>query len=225
MKRIFIIIFIILFFVLISFKLFLLIYEHRSQQEQFFCNYRLSKQEKELIKDGDIILRHGYGLVSDVIAEQLAPHIGVSHCAIVCKDSNHLGIIHSVSRSLSPFDGVQYQEFDSFIFDSKMNSVIVVRYKSPKGNNTGISQRAKEYFKNRVEFDHDFDINDSTKFYCTELLWKCILNEYGDDILTEQIANDEKGHLRFDAFVDTTKFDIIIDHNPLHNKKYKLQSH
>ena len=218
MKRIFGIVFIVLISISASFWLFLHAYDYRSLQEQFFYNYHLSKQEIQKIHDGDIILRHGYGLVSDLIVEQLKEKYDLSHCAIVCKDDTNFMIIHSVSSSLSNVDGVQSQDLKSFINDSQYNSVVVIRYK-PKINKpaSAIARKAKYYLKKQIPFDNAFDINDSSQFYCTELLWKVILNEYGDDILAGK-NNQRKDHLKFDTFLDTTKFEIIIDHQKLRHK-------
>ena len=38
------------------------------------------------------------------------------------------------------------------------------------------------------------------------------LNEYGDDILLGK-NNEHKDHLRFDTFLDTTKFEVIFNHH------------
>ncbi|HNW90898.1 MAG TPA: YiiX/YebB-like N1pC/P60 family cysteine hydrolase [Bacteroidales bacterium] len=213
MKRIFLIIFIIIFSVGASLRLFLYAYENRSMQEQSFYRYTLSDAELNKIQDGDIILRHGYGLVSDMIVEQLDEKYDISHCAIVCKNDTDFMVIHSVSSSLSDIDGVQSQEIRSFIKDSHYNSVIVIRYK-PKIDKplSAISRKARYYLDQQIPFDNAFNIEDSSEFYCTELLWKVILNEYGDDIMQGK-NNERKDHLRFDTFLDTTKFEIVLNHH------------
>jgi uncharacterized protein YycO len=200
-------------------------YNKHSDQEQSVSYYHLSSDEISKLKDGDIILRHGYGLVSDMIVERLGEEYDISHCAIVCKDSSGIIVIHSVSSSISPHDGVQSQELEPFIRDSQKNSVIIVRYK-PKDkikDNSGISRRARKYLKEEIPFDNSFDINDSSEFYCTELLWKCFLDEYGDDILLDHY-NKRKDHMRFDTFLDTTRFEIIINHH-LRKGKVNHQLH
>ncbi|MEI6124260.1 MAG: hypothetical protein WCQ95_11610 [Bacteroidota bacterium] len=219
MKKILSIIFIVLISISASIWLFLLAYDYHSLQEQSFYSYHLTKQEIKEIHDGDIILRHGYGLVSDMIVGELKENYDLSHCAIVCKDDTNCIVIHSVSSSLSNVDGVQSQDLKSFINESQLNSVIVIRYK-PRINkdNSAISRKAKYYLKKQIPFDNAFDINDSTEFYCTELLWKVILNEYGDDIMAGK-NNERKDHLRFDTFLDTTRFEIIINHQLRKNKK------
>lgn len=213
MKKIFIIIFVILLSVAASIRLFLYAYNHHSMQEQFYYKYTLSQKEIDELQDGDILLRHGYGLVSDMIVEQLGEKYDISHCAIVCKDDSGCRVIHSVSSSLSDIDGVQSQDLKTFINESQFNSVIAVRYK-PKTNKplSAISHEAKYFLSRHIPFDNAFNINDSSEFYCTELPYRVILNEYGDDILVGK--NDQhKDHLRFDTFLDTTKFQIIFNHH------------
>jgi hypothetical protein len=212
MKRIVLIVFIVSVSFLTSAWLFLLAYDHHSMQEQFFYKYTLSDQEYKKIHDGDIILRHGYGLVSDLIVEQLKENYDLSHCAIVVKTDTGLAVINSISSSISNIDGVQAQDLKSFIQESQYNSVVVIRYK-PKINkpDSDIARKAKYYLEKQIPFDEAFDINDSTEFYCTELLWKVILNEYGDDIMAGK-NNARKDHLRFDTFLDTARFEIIINH-------------
>jgi hypothetical protein len=181
-------------------------------QEQSFYKYSLSEKEYNEIQEGDIILRHGYGLVSDLIVEQLKEKYDISHCAIVVKTDTGLAVIHSVSSSVSNIDGMQAQEMKSFIEESQYNSVVVIRYRhKPDKPNASIGRKAKDYLSQKIPFDEAFDIADSTEFYCTELLWKVILNEYGDDIMAGK-NNLRKDHLRFDTFLDTTKFDVIINH-------------
>lgn len=192
--------------------MFLFIYDYRSEKEQFVSGYSLTQDEKELLQDGDIILRHGYGFVSDAITKALNEKYSVSHCGIVCKKNNKIKIIHTVSQSLSSVDGVQKHSLDKFIRDSQKNSVIVVRYKPLIAKELSvISKKAEYYLKQKIPFDHAFDLNDSTAFYCTELIWKILLTEYNDDIFYKKI-NDNKDHLRFETFWDTSKFDIIINH-------------
>ncbi len=210
MKKRLVRVLIIIFVLLVSIVLFLFIYEYRSKQEQFFNSYLLSKNEIDSLQDGDIILRHGFGLVSDMIATKMNEKYSVSHCAIVCKPKiDSLYIIHSVSSTLSNFDGVQYCSFKNFVKESKPNSIIVVRYKSKK--NHLISQKAKYYLDREVPFDDKFDIQDTNYIYCSELPWLIFFQEFNDDIFNVKSSN-EINNKKFAAFWNPEKFDIIINH-------------
>lgn len=204
--------FLLVSFVIISiFGMFLFAYNYRVKQKHSVF-YSLTKLEINKLKDGDIILRHGFGLVSDIIVETLGEKYDISHCAIIVKDRGDFNVIHTVSQSLSDFDGIQSQSLKRFVSDSKKNSIIVVRYK--KGNcNSLISQRAKFYLSKKLPFDHDFDLKDSTKLYCTELIWKVIKDAYHKDIFENQMKDVDKKHqYNFNALWDTAHFEIIINH-------------
>ena len=199
--------------ILISIVLFLFIYEYRSGQEQSFNKYRLSKTEIDSLHDGDIILRHGYGIVSDMIGETMHEKYNVSHCAVVCKPSpDSIYIIHSVSSTLSDYDGVQTCGLNKFMQESKPNSIIVVRYKPKVSKDLScISKRANDYLRKMVPFDDSFDIVDHSKIYCSELPFLIFKEEFNDDIFNSQDPEKDT-HKKFEAFWDTTRFSIIINH-------------
>ncbi len=201
--------------VISSIALFLLTYDYRSEQEQFFSDYDLTKEEIAMIEDGDIILRHGYGLVSDGIVETMQEEWELSHCAILWKDSvsGEIKVIHSVSQSLSEYDGVQTQSLKRFIHDSQENSIMLVRFKAPDGmTQKNISTRGQYSLGRQIPFDHSFDIDDTARFYCSELLWKVILDEYDVDIFKGK-NNEQKDHLKFDNFYASENFEVIFNHN------------
>ena len=129
MKRKVFIFFIVVTIISIIIYLFLLCYDYRSRQEQIVSRYTLSQKEISLLHDGDIILRHGYGFVSDMIVKTLNDSTGLSHCAIITQYKGHWIVIHSVSSTLSDVDGVQWQDLNTFISQSKKKSIVVVRYK------------------------------------------------------------------------------------------------
>lgn len=186
---------------------------NENKQEHFVLNYALDSTELALLQDGDIILRHGYGLVSDGIVDLFNEKYDISHCAILVKSDEGFQVIHSVSQSLSDFDGVQKVSLPTFIKDSKKNSIIVGRFKYPLGfKGKEISSKAQEFLSLKIPFDHDFNLNDSTKFYCSELVWRAIFDSHNVDIFQGK-RNPKIDLIKFSVFWDTTKFDIIINHH------------
>ena len=214
MKKKFLIFFIVITGIALSFYLFLLIYDYRSQQEQLVSNYTLSPKEISLLHDGDIILRHGYGFVSDMIEETLNDSSGLSHCAILTQYKGHWILIHSISSTLSDIDGVQWQDLATFVNQSKKRSIVVMRYRHGKNDSdlARIGTRAKYYLDKKIPFDNSFDLFDSTSFYCSELLWKVFKDEYHVDIFESKYRPEHYDYMKFDTFLDTANFEVIIDH-------------
>ena len=214
MKRKLIIFFIVIAGLALLIYLFLLIYEYRSRQEQIVSRYTLSPKEISLLHDGDIILRHGYGFVSDMIVKTLNDSSGLSHCAILTQYKGHWIVIHSVSSTLSDVDGVQWQDLNTFVSQSKKNSLVVMRYKHVKNDSDAarIGARAKYYLQRKIPFDNAFDIKDTTAFYCSELLWRVFKDEFHIDIFEAKYSKKHYDYMKFDTFLDTSNFKMIIDH-------------
>ena len=212
MRKIFIVLAIFILF-LLPITLFLYIYEYRSVQEQLFSTYHLSQDELNKINSGDIILRKGYGLVSATISETYNTNLDVSHCAFIIKKDNKFSVVHSVSQSLSNFDGVQTQDLETFIKDSRKGSIIIVRYKPrPLDDISKIEKRVNYYLEKKVPFDHDFNLNDSSKIYCSELPWLIFHDSYNIDIFQSRDGKIKYFYKTFDAFVDSSNFKVIINH-------------
>lgn len=222
MKKKLIVFFIVLASIATISYLFLLYYEYRSQQEQIVSGYTLSKDEVSELHEGDIILRHGYGFVSDMIVETLNDSTGLSHCAILTTLNGKWSVIHSVSSTLTEVDGVQCQDLETFVNQSKRNSFVVMRYKHAKNDSAlvGIGERAKYYLSRQIPFDESFDLVDTTSFYCTELLWHVFKDQFKIDIFESKYRSRHYDYMTFDSFLDTTNFKVIIDHR----KKKKLSS-
>jgi len=222
LKKNIIIVFSVLFIIIILIYLFLRLYDYRSEQEQIVSKYTLSEKEISLLKEGDIILRHGYGFVSDMIVETMNDSIGLSHCAILTKDKKGKWmIVHSVSSTLTDIDGVQSQFLSPFINDSKKNSVVVVRFKNAKNDSAlaCIGKRAKYYLKKQIPFDESFNMKDSTELFCSEFIWKVFQDEFKTDIFESKDKKEHYDYMKFDCFLDTTNFEIIIDHRTRLPKK------
>ncbi len=180
--------------------------------------YELTPQEINLLQDGDIILRHGYGFVSNTIVKTLAEDISVSHAGIIVKDKRgQWQVIHSVSQSLSDYDGVQTVPLNNFIRDSQPGSVIVVRFRDEPERSEllpSVSGKAWDYLQQQIPFDYSFDLEDSTRFFCTEFIARVISEVYDESLYyalyPPHLSALDK--LKFGVFLDPRWFKVILNH-------------
>ncbi len=176
--------------------------------------YYFSKDEKLLLQEGDIIMRRGYGVVSSMISNMNDATYSLSHCAFVIKEPNGtFSVIHSVSSDLSDIDGVQKQSLDRFTTESVPQTMVVIRHKGgdPEIGHQ-IADAAKVYLADEVLFDHHFDLADSSTFYCSELIYRVYGDVFKKDCFPERNKTNHPNFLTFPAFMDSTKFDLIINH-------------
>ena len=181
----------------------------KSNQENL---YHLSEKDSNQLREGDIILRRGNGFVSSVINELFQTGYNLSHCAFLTNENGKWYVIHTVSSELSNFDGVQKESLEKFVLESVPRTIITVRLKDKNLDPLKPLMFARNYLKQKIAFDDKFDLSDSTKFYCTELIYKAYLNAFKKDLFSSRFKTDHPNFLSINAFLDTTLFDIIINH-------------
>jgi hypothetical protein len=169
----------------------------------------LTCDEINLLCNGDIIMRQGRGAISLAISSQLNEKYKLSHCGILNIENDSINVIHTLSLSVSKTNGMQQSTLNEFIADTYNNSVIVVRLKNR--DNHKIANKAKYYLSKKIPFDDDFNFADTTKFFCNELISHILAVECNTN-LVDTAADDEMQNMSFGRFVDTTKFDIVINH-------------
>lgn len=200
-----------LFLVLTIVLIYLLFFDKENTKSVY---YPMSEQEKGFLHDGDIILRQGYGFFSRSIAQLQNSEIPVTHCAMISKKENELKVIHSLSSSVSEIDGVQKQSLQHFLNESVPNSIIVCRYKGTDAQRIALKERAEYYLQQKVPFDHQFDRSESQKMYCTELFRNIFFDILQEDIFEKQFATNTTTIYDLTTFLDTSYFDIVINHFP-----------
>lgn len=191
--------------------LFRFLYNKNELQKEKAISYILSDSEKDLIKDGDIILRRGHGLVSDYIVKSFNEKNKITHCGIIKKNKNKLEVIHSESSSFFIEDGIQKQNFDAFTDAAHKNSIIIVRYnRCEEQELKKITKRAGYYLKQKIPFAYICKPEDTTRMFCSEIVWHVFLDEFGRDVFLNN--NSETNFYQFKNFLDTCQFDVVLNH-------------
>lgn len=166
--------------------------------------YELTREELGSLHSGDIVLRMGYGMVSAML-ENSSGGMGVSHCGILTGQGPGFSVIHAISGDLADEDGVQECTLSEFLRGAKPGSFKAVRCRV--ADSAGIVRHAGRYLQQRVPFDRVFDIRDSSKIFCSELIYLSILNASGC-----RIFDPEKMDYNFTSFFDESLFLPVIDH-------------
>ena len=181
--------------------------------------YPLSEAEKGLLRSGDILLRKGYGYFSEKIAGADTPPYQVSHCAMLLNRNNTWQVVHALSSSVSPFDGVQYQPLQQFLNESQANSLLICRFKTSADTLRQIIRETSRYAEEKRAFDHTFDSDDTTSIYCTELFKLSFTKILGRNLFQTSSDLEGKSLFNFGAFKDTAEFECVLNHQLLLKNK------
>jgi uncharacterized protein YycO len=198
-----------LFLLLIGFIAYKVFWDPENTKQVF---YPLSQEDRGLLRHGDIILRKGYGMFSDGLVEVQDGPYRVSHCAMILDENQNWKVVHALSSSVATFDGAQRQNLQRFLNESIPGSIIVVRFKSTPDTINQIAKRAAYYADAKKPFDHQFNNEDTTAYYCTELFQKAFYQVLKRDIFHAQLLENNTGIYDMSTFQDTSLFEVIINH-------------
>lgn len=125
------------------------------------------------LRNGDLIFREGRSVESTFVTTLDSSNY--SHVGLLCKYYGAWKVVHAVpGESDNNVDTVKSEPISAFLQPDRCANIKVVRVSCEPH----IAQKAIQYALKKVgiPFDDDFNMADTTKFYCTELVWKAYLH-------------------------------------------------
>ena len=126
----------------------------------------LSAEQRGLLQSGDVLLRRGFGALSESIVDYLAEAYPLSHCGLVLEDDlGGLWVLHSIQEGA--VDGTAMQSMEVYLRESQRGSLLALR---PRGADLAraLMREMLRLHDKRLPFDRFFDHRDSSALYCVE---------------------------------------------------------
>ncbi len=122
------------------------------------------------LRSGDLAFRRGRGVVSDaVITVNRCGHY--SHVGIVVERADGWYVVHEV-----PYEGVDERVYSQPIAEffeyDKAKIGAIYRVGIDSTSQCRVVAYLDQKLEEEVPFDHDYDLDDTTHLYCTELVWR-----------------------------------------------------
>ena len=170
----------------------------------------LSPQKLALLQEGDILLRKGYGSISDFIADFLNEKYPVTHCGWVVRGTDgSFHILHTISND--SISGMTLESLDCYQQQSQANSLVLIRLQD-QSKIQQVIKLAHQLLAQQVPFDMEFNDKNSDALYCIELMRDVFLDVYQKDLLPNRTNRHGIDVLSMANFFDTTNFQIIFNH-------------
>lgn len=160
-------------------------------------------------QEADLVFRRGSSLASQLVLK--ADQLGIySHIGIVVKNENCWMVVHAVpgEHPAGEPDKIKMENITDFFASDKANSGAIMRMELSPQVKHRIAQKAINVFQCNTLFDHDYDLNDTTELYCTELIWFSYKTA-GIDITNDQKTKIDvapfQGNYIFPSDIQTNK--------------------
>lgn len=163
------------------------------------------------LQEGDIVLRKGYGSVSDFIAVYLNEDYPVTHCAFLLRQGYaQPQVLHTVSNDKT--EGMFVEPLTDYVAQSKIGSIAVVRLKGSDDKRQQVLAEAKNLLAKGIKFDMKFDDNDTTEMYCAEMMRHVFRKVYQEDLLSKRAQKYGLDVIQMDNFFNPKYFQVVLNH-------------
>lgn len=126
----------------------------------------------ESMHEGDLVFRRGCGITSYAVVRS-DPGGRYSHIGIVARDGGEMVVVHSVPGEAGEDgapDRVKVEAVASFFAPDKAREGALLHFTCDSTVARRAARLALEIAARGVEFDHDYDLGDTCRLYCTELV-------------------------------------------------------
>lgn len=144
----------------------------------------------ESFREGDLVLRCGYGAESHIVSETSNSnysHIGILHFDV---GKSQWMVVHAVpgeAENGEP-EWLKAEPIADFFAPDRAIRGAWMRVDCPDSIAEAATRYALQKVAKRVEFDNDYLLSDTTRLYCTELVWQAFLHQ-GLDISDQRRHN------------------------------------
>ena len=132
---------------------------------------RILKSEQQL-HNGDIVLRSGRDLISNLFAQLNQTDKTFSHCGIVFLESNGWVVYHSIGGEDNPNEKLRRDSFRNFVSPLHNSGYAVCRYSLDSLQCCRLKNVVDSMYRKQVPFDMNFDLKSDDRLYCAEMVYK-----------------------------------------------------
>ncbi len=125
------------------------------------------------IRNGDLVFRLGRGIFSNFFKDIGDTSSPFSHVGIAYIENNSIFVIHTEASELTGVGVAKKERLSEFIGADNAKRYQFFRVAGPDDFSMDIVLRtALKYVSDQVPFDTGFDLTDSDRLYCSELVYK-----------------------------------------------------
>lgn len=134
-----------------------------------------------LLQTGDLVMRNGIDVTSELLRQMNQTNKTYSHCGLVVVENGYPFVYHSIGGEDNP-DAKLRRDSASFFFSPYNNFRFgIARYDISNSVKDQMKNIVWDYYKKGVCFDMDFDLKTDDKLYCAEFVYKTMKRATGND--------------------------------------------
>ncbi len=133
-----------------------------------------------IVKNGDLVLRSGSDALSTLFKRINTRDKTYSHAGIVFIENGCPFVYHCIGSAADPYALLRRDSLSAYISPATNLGYALYRYKLKPAQILQLQETSLRYFKERRTFDPHFDLKTDNALYCTEFVYKALIETTGD---------------------------------------------
>lgn len=134
----------------------------------------------KIVKDGDLVLRSGSDALSALFKKANTKDKTYSHAGIVFIENGYPFVYNCIGSANDPEALLKRDSLHAYISPYDNLGYAVYRFRINTAQVEKLHQVSIRYFKERRRFDPHFDLNTDSLLYCTEFVYKAMIETTKD---------------------------------------------
>lgn len=173
------------------------------EKNKAFQQKRIEEYEQHIypesmkkIETGDLILRLGSDMTSEMFRQMNKTDKSFSHCGIASIENDSVFVYHAIGGEFNPDQKIKREPIFSFGHAADNRSLAIFRPAKTLNERKQIANHARTLFIREIPFDMQFDYQTDDRLYCAEFVSKCISRSLHD---SSWLTFSTAGKLRYVA--------------------------
>ncbi len=145
---------------------------------------------KEQLKSTYLVCRLGNGYFSNLFRKFASKEQKFSHIGILSIENDTVFVYHAEASELTGVGHVKREPLDSFLNEIKTYAFFKFNYSD--SIKLKILDNVKNYYTKKTPFDVDFNSNDDSELYCTELIAVSVNRAVESNKITPSLGVQDK---------------------------------
>jgi hypothetical protein len=133
----------------------------------------------KFVKNGDLVLRAGSDAVSALFKKANSKDKTYSHAGLVFIENGCAMVYNCIGSADNPNQVLQRDSLFSYINPESNTGFAIYRFNLDKKQAEKLHDICIQYYKENRKFDPDFDLKTDSLLYCTEFVYKAVIQATG----------------------------------------------
>lgn len=129
---------------------------------------------KVFLKNGELVLRKGNDIISEMFTMLNMTDKSFSHCGIAFFEQNDWWVYHSIGGEDNPDQILKRERFAEFVSLSNNDGFGICDLSLKENHVVTLHGIVDSLFQKKVPFDMQFDLKSNDRLYCAEMVYKSI---------------------------------------------------